>query len=283
MLARAFALLGALAAFGHATAEVAVPALTGRVVDLTGTLSAAQVQRLDSTLAAFEREKGTQIVVLLIPTTAGEPIESFGIRVAEQWKIGRKGIDDGVIVIVAKEDRAMRLEIGYGLEGVIPDAVAKRLIEDEFVPRFRQGDWFGGLSIGLERLMQRIAGEPLPAPAARERPPSGQALETYLVLFFLLVFVVGGLLRALLGRFGGAALIGGVAGFAAWLVIGSLLLALAVGVVAFVLNLFGGARAGWPARYGHGWGGGGFGGGLGGGGLRGGGGGFGGGGASGRW
>jgi uncharacterized protein len=290
MSLRLLALLAALLCFCQASAQVPVPALTGRVVDQTGTLSAQQIEQLDARLAAFEREKGAQIAVLLLPTTAPEPIEAFGIRVAEQWQIGRKGVDDGVIVIVAKDDRAARLEVGYGLEGAVPDAVANRVIDEYLVPRFREGDFYGGLSAGIDRVVKLIEGEPLPPPRAAERAPSGQSLQSYLVFFFVLVFAVGGVLRALLGRFGGAVAIGGIAGLAGWLLISSALLAMGIGLVAFVLTLFGGMGAGGRGMYGPGWGhgrggfGGGFGGGgFGGGGFRGGGGGFGGGGASGRW
>ncbi|MGH8631201.1 MAG: TPM domain-containing protein [Burkholderiales bacterium] len=270
-----------------AQAQLAVPALTGRVVDLAGVLSADQRRELDASLAAFDQRKGAQIVVLTVASTAPEPIESFAIRVAEQWKIGRKGVDDGVIVLVASGDRAMRLEVGYGLEGVIPDAVAKRLITDYFAPRFAQGDWHGGLSDGIAALTKLIEGEPLPAPKAQHDRARGDSLQTYLVLFFLLVFAAGGLLRATFGRLGAAAVVSGTAGAAGWLLLGSVLLAGLAAALAFALTLLGGAgiaARGWGGRRGHGgWGGGFGGGGFGGGGFRGGGGGFGGGGASGRW
>jgi uncharacterized protein len=289
MSARIVVLLAALAVFPlWAQEPLPVPPLTGRVVDTTGTLSPGEIQQLEAKLAAIERDKGTQIAVLMVPSTAPEDIESFGIRVAEQWQIGRKGVDDGLIVIVAKNDRTMRLEVGYGLEGVIPDAVAYRLINEYFIPRFREGDWIGGLTAGIDRIAQLIEGEPLPPPKAQPMP-RGESLQSLLIFFFVLVFIVGGVLRAMFGRFGGAAVVGGIAGVAGWMLIGSALLAAGVGIVAFVLTLFGGMRGG----YGSGWGGGrggyggrgggGFGGGLGGGGFRGGGGGFGGGGASGRW
>jgi uncharacterized protein len=273
----------ALLTIAQAQAQVAVPALTGRIVDLAGLLGADQQKELDSIVAAFEQRKGSQIVVLTVPSTAPEPIESFSIRVADEWNIGRKGVDDGVIVVVARDDRAMRLEVGYGLEGVVPDAVAKRLIEDYFAPRFAQGDWYGGLASGIGALTKLIEGETLPAPESRRDRSGGDSLETYAVLFFLLVFVAGGLLRAMLGRLGGAAVVGGTAGVAGWLLLGSLFLAGLAAVVAFVLTLAAGAGVrpgGWRSGTTRGgWGGGGFGSG----GFRGGGGGFGGGGASGRW
>jgi len=276
-------IVAALLSPAQAQTPLAVPPLTGRVVDVAGLLSADQARELDATLAAVEQRKGAQIVVLTVPSTAPEPIESFAIRVAEKWKIGRKGVDDGVIVMVARDDRAMRLEIGYGLEGVVPDAVAKRLVADYFTPRFAQGDWYGGLNSGIGALAKLIEGEPLPPAQAGRTSPGGDSLETYLVVFFLLVFAAGGLLRAMLGRFGAAAAIGGTAGVAGWLLLGSLLVAGLAAALGFVLTLLGGAGIGpgaWRGGGRHGgWGGGGFGGG----GFRGGGGGFGGGGASGRW
>ncbi|MGH6630759.1 MAG: TPM domain-containing protein, partial [Burkholderiales bacterium] len=194
---------------------------------------------------------------------------------------GRQGVDDGIVVIVAKSDRTMRLEVGYGLEGAVPDATAKRLIEDYFLPRFRAGDFYGGLNDGLQRLMKIVAGEPLPA--ARRDSTDGQSLQTIFALFLFLIFAGGGLLRAMLGRFVGATAVGGVAGVAAWLIAGSALIAALIAIAGFVLTLFGGVgtgMGGWQGgTYRGGWGGGGFGGG----GFRGGGGGFGGGGASGRW
>lgn len=293
MFARLVVLLAALAVLSlRAQEPLPVPPLTGRVVDATKTLSPGEIQQTETRLAALERDKGVQIAVLIVATTAPEDIESFGIRIAEQWKIGRKGVDDGLIVIIAKNDRAMRLEVGYGLEGVIPDAVANRLINEYFIPRFREGDWAGGLMAGFDRIAQLIEGEPLPPPKAQPLP-KGESLQSLVVFFFLLVFLVGGVLRALFGRFGGATAVGGIAGIAGWMLIGSLLLAAGVGIVAFILTLFGGAGPGvrgthgkgWPGGHGGlgGWGGGFGGGGLGGGGFRGGGGGFGGGGASGRW
>jgi uncharacterized protein len=276
----------ALLGLGQAAAEVAVPPLTGRVVDLAGLLSPEQRGRLESTLAELEQRKGAQIAVLMVPTTAPEPIGSFGIRVAEQWRIGRKGVDDGLIVIVASGDRAMRLEVGYGLEGVIPDAVAKRLIEDHFTPGFAQGDWHGGLASGIAAIVRLIEGEPLPEPQPRRAPGAGESLQTYLALFLLLVFTAGRLLRAMLGRLGSAAVVGMAVGLAGWLLLGSLLIAALAAMVGFALALLSGAAVGpgaWRGGSRHrGWGGG-FGSGGFGGGFRGGGGGFGGGGASGRW
>lgn len=281
--ARAVIALGFAFWCALAAAEVQVPPLSGRVVDAAGVLDATQKQALESRLEAFELRKGTQIVVLIIDSTVPEPIESFGIRVAESWKVGRKSVDDGLLVIVASGDRAMRIEVGYGLEGVIPDATAKRLIEEVFIPAFRAGDFNQGLIAGLDRVMALIDGEPLPLPKPQGRANGLQSLEGYFVVFMMLVFVVGGALRAMLGRLPAASLVGAGTGVLAWLVAAPLLAAGVVAVVAFVFTLFGGAAAGLGGRRGRGGFGGGFGSGGFGGGFGGGGGGFGGGGASGRW
>ena len=262
-----------------AAAQVAVPPLEGRVNDLTGTLSAEQRAALEQTLAEFEKRKGAQIAVLLVPTTKPEPVQMFAVRVQESWKLGRKGVDDGVLLAIAKDDRELHIEVGYGLEGPLPDAIAKRIIEEEIVPRFRQGDFYGGIRAGTERIMRVIEGEALPSPSRKEITPRGTDWLVPL-LFFVLFF--GALLRALLGRFLGGAVAGGVAGFAAWAITGTLAIALVAAVIGFIAILAGGGRrmghGGWSSR--GGWGGGGFGGG---GGFRGGGGMSGGGGASGRW
>jgi uncharacterized protein len=164
---RALALLfGALLA-GASLAQVAVPALTARVTDQTGTLSASQRAALEARLKELESRKGAQLAVLIVPSTQPETIEQFGIRVAESWKLGRKGIDDGLILIVAKNDRKLRIEVGYGLEGVVPDAIAKRVIDEIIVPRFRAGDFSGGIEAGMDRLIRLVDGEPLPPPARR--------------------------------------------------------------------------------------------------------------------
>ncbi|MFN7088106.1 MAG: TPM domain-containing protein, partial [Burkholderiales bacterium] len=160
----AFAFSLALCALS-AWAQVAVPDLVRRVTDLTATLSAEQIATLENQLAAFEARNGSQIAVLILPTTAPEDIAQFGIRVAERWKIGRARIDDGVILIVAKDDRKLRLEVGYGLEGAIPDAVAKRVIAETITPYFKAGDIYGGIEAGVTQLMRVIEGEPLPPPA----------------------------------------------------------------------------------------------------------------------
>ncbi|HKX38199.1 MAG TPA: YgcG family protein, partial [Burkholderiales bacterium] len=225
-----------------------MPPLKGRVNDLTGTLSAQQQQALEQTLAEFEGRKGAQIAVLLVPTTKPEPVQMFAVRVQESWKLGRKGVDDGVLLAIAKDDRELHIEVGYGLEGALPDAIAKRIIEEEIVPRFRQGDFYGGIRAGTDRIMRVIEGEPLPAP---KRGPAVQAPEGWSGLMPLLFFVIflGGFLRLLFGRFFGGVVAGGVAGVAGWLLMGSLIVAIMFAVFAFFVILASGG-AGRGARYG---------------------------------
>ncbi|PJA58743.1 MAG: hypothetical protein CO164_00795 [Rhodocyclales bacterium CG_4_9_14_3_um_filter_68_10] len=268
-------LAAACAALG-AWAQLQVPELAGRVNDASGILTAEQRASLESELAAFEARKGSQIAILLVPTTRPETIEEFGIRVAERWKIGRKGIDDGVIVLVARDDRRVRIEVGYGLEGVLPDAVARRIIEEDIVPRFREGRFFEGLAAGVRRIERVVEGENLPAPAEARRRPGGEDGGS-LFGFLIAALVLGSLLRAWLGRLGAGALVGAGLGFVAWIMLGSALAAALVGIVLFLFVAFGAGGGGMG-----GWGGSGRGG-FGGGGFGGGGGGFGGGGASGRW
>jgi uncharacterized protein len=272
-------------------AQVAVPPLTARVTDLTGTLTAQQRTALEERLAAFEKRKGSQLAVLIVPTTQPDAIEQFGIRVAEQWKVGRKGVDDGAILVIALKDRALRIEVGYGLEGVLSDITAKRIVEDYIVPRFKAGDFYGGIDAGVTRMMAVIDGEPLPPPQRTGASKGGpQGFQELLIIGFMLIFVVGGIVRALFGRFLGSGVIGAIGGAAAWLILGSIAAAVVVAIIAAVLSLMGGmagagrGRGGWYSGLpGGGWGGSGGWSGGGGGSWGGGGGGFGGGGASGRW
>lgn len=256
-----------------ALAEVPVPELTARVTDLTNTLAPDQKSALESRLAAFEQQKGSQIAVLLIPTTQPETIEQYSIRVVETWKLGRKGIDDGILVVMATQDREVRIEVGYGLEGAIPDVIAKRVIEEIMIPRFREGDVAGGLNAGVERLIGLIEGEPLPPP--KKQTASGGTFDQYFPILFFAAIVMGGLLRAIFGKVLGGFATGGIVGLAVWLLGAGLFFAIAIAIMAFIFTLGGGR--GIPGGMG-GMGRGGFGGGFGGGG-----GGFGGGGASGRW
>jgi len=254
-----------------------VPALQARVTDTAGLLAPDQRAALEQKLAAFEQHKGSQLGVLIVPTTAPEAIEQYGIRVAEQWKLGRKGTDDGLILIVAKDDRTLRIEVGYGLEGVVPDAIAKRVIAETIVPRFQAGDFSGGVDAGMDQLIALVDGEPLPPPA---QPRGGQG-DNPLGLLVLGILFLGQILRAVLGPVLGGAVVGGGA-FVAALAMGSGAgIALAFGVGGFVVTALGlmallsqGSGGGYSGRGGGGFGGGGF---------SGGGGGFGGGGASGRW
>ena len=290
------ALAGAVAPAGAQELQP-VPPLAARVTDLTGTLTAGQQAALEEKLAAFEERKGAQVAVLLVGTTAPESIEAYSIRVAEAWKLGRDGVDDGALLLVALEDRTLRIEVGYGLEGVLPDITARRIIEETIKPLFRQRDIHGGINAGVDRILQVVDGEPLPPPDRQWKQPVDRIGGLLPILFFGVV-VAGSVLRALLGRSLGALATGAAAGGVVWLVSKIIAAAVGVGVVAFLLSLLMGlgnstlrpGRGGWPGGFGGGLGGGlgggpgrgGFGGG-GLGGFRGGGGGFGGGGASGRW
>lgn len=256
-------------------AEQAVPNLENRVTDLTSTLTAQQKATLEQRLQAFEQQKGTQIAVLIVASTQPEDIAQYSIRVVEQWRLGRKGVDDGILMLLAKDDRASRIEVGYGLEGVVPDVLAKRIIDDIMIPYFRQGDYTAGINAGVDSLIGLIQGEPLPAPAA-SRAMDGP-LNQYFPFLFLLAIAGGGILRAVLGRFLGGLINGGVVGVLVWFLGGGLLFALLLAFVAFLMTQSNGR--GFRGGSGGGFGGGGFGGG----GFGGGGGGFGGGGASGRW
>lgn len=270
-----------------AISETAIPPV-GRVVDQTGTLTQEQVAALGQMLEAFEKRKGSQIAVVMVGTTGEETIEQYALRVAEQWKLGRKGVDDGALLAIAKDDRAMRIEVGYGLEGALNDAVSKRIVSDIIAPRFRQGDFFGGVTAGTDAMIRVIDGEPLPAPSRPARPAADGGAFQLLPVLLIAALVVGGILRAIFGRALGSFATGGVVGMLAWMLAGTLAIGLFAGVVAFLFTLLGGMgrgrTMGIPGSFGGYRGGGGFGGGFGGGGgFRGGGGGFGGGGASGRW
>ena len=265
-------------------AEIPVPALRARVNDLAQLLPPDREQALEAKLARYEAETSHQLAVLTIDTTDGEAIEPFAMRVAEQWKLGRKGVDDGAVLIVAKQDRTARIEVGYGLEGPIPDAIAKRIIEDAMIPRFRAGDFPSGIEAAVEWMMRAARGEALPA--ARRRPvgesPPGDPIA-FVVFLSIFASMVGAPFRKRMRPLG-ALLAGGVAGGVAWF----LLHLVQWSALAFALGaLFGwiGPTMALPGARRGGFGGGGFGGGGfgGGGGFSGGGGGFGGGGASGRW
>ena len=266
-----------------------VPPLKARVTDLTATLNAQQSAALEQTLAEFEARKGAQIAVLLVPTSQPETIEQYGVRVFESWKLGRKGVDDGVLLVIAKDDRKLHIEVGYGLEGILPDAIAKRIIEDDIVPRFKQGDFYGGIRAGVDRIMRVVEGEKLPPPIARTHPQAQGFDASWIVPAFMLLVFAGGILNAIFGRVAGSGTVAAIFGIIGWAVSGALVIAVVVAVLAFIASLVLGAMrggSGWSSGgFGGGsWGGGGFGGGgFGGGGFSGGGGGSGGGGASGGW
>lgn len=249
-------------------AQVAVPPLSARVIDQTATLSSAEVANLEQKLQMFDAKKGSQLVVLIVPTTQPETIEQYALRVAEKWKLGRKKVDDGVILLIAKEDRAVRIEVGYGLEGALNDATSKRIISDVMIPRLKNGDFYGSITAGTEQIMRVIDGEALPEASST----TAADIESYFPLIFMLALVLGGVLRAVFGRFLGSLATGGGMAGVAWLLVGTLSTALGTGIVVFLFTLLAGGLAGRS-----------FGGGFGGGGFGGGGGGFGGGGASGRW
>lgn len=287
MIAARVSLLALLVCWAFAAAaDVAVPPLSGRVVDQTGTLSAGDISSLTQTLKDLETHKGSQVAVLIVPTTAPETIEQYSIRVAEAWKIGRKKIDDGALLVVAKDDRKLRIEVGYGLEGSLTDVTASRIIDEIIVPKFRSGDFAGGISAGVARIVAVIDGEPLPAPQApRQSPDMFSHIDPTNPFVIFALIIIGGILRAVLGRLIGSVATGGVVGALAWFIAGSLAASFILGVVAFLLTMFGetivssGGRGGWVG------GGGSFSGGgsSDSGGFSGGGGSFGGGGASGSW
>ena len=263
-----------------AGAQIAVPPMAARVTDQTATLTAEQKAALEQTLQAFEARKGSQLAVLIVPTTAPEAIEQYALRVAEQWKLGRKKVDDGAILVVAKNDRALRIEVGYGLEGVLNDATSKRIISETITPRFKQGDFNGGIGAGIDQIIRVIDGEPLPPPKGQPAA-RGADIQRYLPVIFVLALVIGGVLRSVLGRFPGALVTGGGVAVLAWLFAGALSVALGAGVIALLFTLLGGGMGGMGLRGIGGLHGGSGRGGFGG--FSGGGGGFGGGGASGRW
>ena len=273
------------AGLGAAADQPAVPRLAARVTDLTGTLTVEQKGSLETKLAAFERAKGSQIAVLIVPTVQPETVEQYALHVVESWQLGRRGVDDGALLLVARDDRKMRIEVGYGLEGALNDATAKRIISEIIGPRFTQGDFYGGIDAGVDAMVKVIGGEALPPPSANASQSAATAdgFETVLLAGFVLVFVVGGVLRAIFGRFIAAGLVGVAGGVIASFLISSMLVAALLGIVAAVVSLLLGMRggAGWSSG-GISWGGG-RGGGRSGGGFSGGGGSFGGGGASGGW
>ncbi|WP_027997055.1 TPM domain-containing protein [Simplicispira psychrophila] len=272
-----------------AQAVLPVPALSARVIDQTHTLSASELQTLDHRLQDLEEKSGSQIVVLMVPSTAPEDIAAYAHRVASDWKVGRRDVGDGLLMVVAKNDRRMRIEVARALEGAIPDLAAAHIIDDTMAPRFRTGDYAGGIGAALDQIGVRIAGESLPAPQARRTDHANQDMDWsgLAVFLFFGVMLIGPVLRRLFGSRLGAVMVGGGTGALAYWLTTSALLASGAGVVALLLTLLSNSKGGVPFIGGGGLGGGrggGFGGGGSGGGFSSGGGGsFGGGGASGSW
>ena len=279
-----------------------VPALSARVMDQTGTLNAGELQALEARLQALEEKSGSQVVLLMVPTTAPEDIASYAFRIASSWKIGRRDVGDGLLVVVAKDDRRMRIEVARKLEGAIPDLAASRIIDQAMAPRFREGDYAGGIGAALDQIGVRIAGEALPAPTQRSTArDQGIGLSELAMFLFFGVLVAAPVMRRLFGNRFGSVVMGGGTGALAYLLTASALLAGGAGIAALLLTLLSNSRGGGggsgrggggPFIGGGGLGGlgGGFGGGRGSGGFgggggfsSGGGGSFGGGGASGGW
>jgi uncharacterized protein len=273
--------LSLLVATGGLAAPVAVPRLEARVTDLAGVLNPGQRQQLEETLRQFEAAKGSQVVVLVVPSTGEETIEQYGIRVADQWKIGRRGVNDGVILLLAKQDRTVRIEVGRGLEGVIPDAMASRIINEIMVPRFKQGDFPGGIQAGAERILKTIQGEPLPPPAARKGEGFASRIGPLFPILFVGIPMVMVSLSALIGRLLAGLIGGGIMGVGIYAIIGQWVPGVIFGGIFFVFILLaasakGRSGTGRGCSSSGGWR-------RGGGGYSGGGGSFSGGGASGRW
>lgn len=290
------ALLALLAGPAFAQTLQPVPALSARVVDTVGLLDAASRGQIEDRLAALERDKGTQVAFLIVASTQPEDIAAYANRVGNAWKIGRHGVGDGVLLVVARDDRKLRIEVAKTLEGAIPDLAASQIIEEVMRPAFRRGDYAQGLMQAADQIAARVRGEPLPEPP-RERAgqgPEGFDLPDLAVFLFVAVPVIAAVLRSLFGRKLGSVLAGGGAGLMAWFVSSSVAIAVLAALVGLVLSIAGGVgplmRHGhrgpgrWGPPMGGGWGGGGSWGGSSGGGFSSGGGGdFGGGGASGDW
>lgn len=227
----------------HAEELVAIPALQAAVTDLTQTLSVEQQAALNQKLSQFSQQSGSQVAVLILPSTQPEDIAQFGIRLAEAWKIGRDKQDDGVIVIVAKNDRKMRIEVGYGLEGAIPDAIAKRIIAEQMAPAFKQGQFYHGLDHAADSLIKLIEGEHLPAP--EKSSPHRSSTDDWMTMLPILMFaaiIAGAIFKSMLGDFPGSLLTGGALGALAGFLGATLWVMGLVGLAAFVFTLAMGGR-----------------------------------------
>ena len=244
---------------GAARADVPVPPVKARVTDLTGTLSAQQKSELEARVAAYESRRGSQLAVLMLPSTKPEEIEQYSIRVAEAWKIGRKGVDDGLLLVIAKNDRRLRIEVGYGQEGVIPDAMARRVIDERITPRFRDGDFYGGVRDGVDQLIRLAEGEKLPPPAQAATSARSSLDDWPHFLFIGIVFVAiaGTFLKAMFGRVPGSLATGAGVGLVAWFTFGFAIgvAALVIGFLLAVLNTGAGRGGGWSSGSGGSWGG----------------------------
>src|ERR1700693_5166952 len=244
MIALRASLLALLVCWAFAAAaDVAGPPLSGRVVDQTGTLSAGDISALTQTLKNLETRKGSQVAVLIVPTTAPETIEQYSIRVAEAWKIGRKKIDDGALLVVAKSEHKLRIEVGYGLEGALNDVTAKRIIDEVITPKFRSGDFAGGISDGVARILRVVDGEPLPAPAPQRQQRQQQSSDLTWLLnplnpFTIIgILVLGGIFRGIFGRLFGSLTTGGLIGLVAWFIFGSLIVSALAAIVASAFTM----------------------------------------------
>ncbi len=276
-----------------AQAQQAVPTLAGHVIDASATLTATQLTQLEDKLGTFERARGAQVVFLLVPTTQPEDIASYAQRVADNWKIGRKGIGDGLLLVVAKSDHKVRIEVAKTLEGAIPDLASRRIIDEAITPRFRQGDFAGGLDAASDQIMALIQAEALPEPTSapvRKSVKAGFDWTDLAIFAFVVVPMMAGAIRRVMGVKLGALLTGGAVGVIALFITSSIVIAALAALAAVVFALISSAArgiSGVPGGVGNhtGWGGGGgsFGSGSGGGFSSGGGGDFGGGGASGDW
>ena len=222
---------------------VAIPKLVKRVTDLTATLPAADEARIEARLKTFEEKKGAQVAVLIVATTQPETIFDYSIRVAEAWKLGRKDIDDGVLFVIAKGDRKLQILTGRGTQGVLTDAMSKRIISEIVAPKFRSSDFAGGIDDGVAKIIDVLQGEALPPPPEKKRTSAkqGSSVETFLILGVVAAMFVGPLLRSLLGRFMGASATAGVTGAAAWFLAGGLLFPIVAGVIVFFIVMLMGA------------------------------------------
>lgn len=264
LLCGAAAIALAAAAFAATpTDPIPVPKLTARVIDQTGSLTAAERDSLEAKLRAFEQAKGSQIAVLLVPSIGPEAIEDFAGRVTDEWKLGRKGVDDGVLFVVAKQERKMRIHTGRGTQGTLTDALSKRIVAELVAPRFRTGDFAGGIDAGVDAIIKAIEGESLPLPEVTKsarKVDTMSSFSNYLILGLFLIPIVGMVTRSMFGRGVGAVASSGIAGAAAWFIAGSILFGMVAALIAFLFTLFsgGGGGAGGVTRgtRGGGWGGG---------------------------